>query len=373
LTIVSVRTLAFRHVEVVADTRSLLVDLESSLAGDRLDVTRLSAQSAGTRLEASGAITSLARRQGTFTASATELNLDELLAVASSLSTSSSSKPSAAPAQTGASAASPLDITVKLAAPAGQLGGYAFSALATTMVMKSSELRLEPLQFGVFGGQYVGRITVATGGAAPQIGLDGRITGLDMLTLLNETRGSTSMSGTLSGTVALTTHGISSSEMLAAARGSGRVTIANGAIPGLEMVRAVVLAFGKPSGLPAAGSGSAFSRIDAPFTLAAQTLHSPDLSFASPDFDMHGAPTVRLPNGDVDMRADVTLSPELTAQAGSDLRRYAEEDGRIVVPAVVSGSVAAPSVTVDVGAAANRALQNEMKRRVKGLFDRFLK
>src|SRR3954453_3338310 len=36
ITIVSVKTLAFRHVEVIAGPRSLMVDFESSLAGDRL-------------------------------------------------------------------------------------------------------------------------------------------------------------------------------------------------------------------------------------------------------------------------------------------------------------------------------------------------
>jgi hypothetical protein len=55
LTIVSIRTLAFRHVELVAGPRSFVVDLESSLDGDKLDVRRLAAQSEGTRLEARGA------------------------------------------------------------------------------------------------------------------------------------------------------------------------------------------------------------------------------------------------------------------------------------------------------------------------------
>src|SRR4051812_45884498 len=89
-TIVSVKTLAFRHVEVVAGSRSLLIDLESSLAGDRLDISHLAAQSEGTRLEAKGAMSSLGRREGRFTATASQLNLDELLAVASELSTGAS-------------------------------------------------------------------------------------------------------------------------------------------------------------------------------------------------------------------------------------------------------------------------------------------
>ena len=73
------------------------------------------------------------------------------------------------------------------------------------------------------------------------------------------------------------------------------------------------------------------------------------------------------------MRTSVQLSPELTAQAGTDLRRYTQEEGRIVVPAVISGTVAAPNVMVDVRSVVSRAVQNEVKRRVRGLFDRLIK
>ena len=73
------------------------------------------------------------------------------------------------------------------------------------------------------------------------------------------------------------------------------------------------------------------------------------------------------------MQANVVLSRELTSQAGVDLRRYAQENGRIVVPATITGTLSAPSVRVDIAAAGARALQNEIKRRVKGLFDRILK
>ncbi|MEO7272481.1 MAG: AsmA-like C-terminal region-containing protein, partial [Vicinamibacterales bacterium] len=182
-----------------------------------------------------------------------------------------------------------------------------------------------------------------------------------------------SLTGSLSGTVTITTRGASADDMLAAARGTGRVTIADGVIPGLEMVRTVVLAFGKPSGAAPGGSGSAFKQITAVFSLANRTLHSDNLSFNSRDFDMAGASTIRLPEGGIEMRTSVRLSPELTAQAGTDLRRFTQEEGRIVVPAVISGTIAAPSVMVDVKAVATRAVQNEVKRQVRGLFDRFIK
>jgi hypothetical protein len=68
------------------------------------------------------------------------------------------------------------------------------------------------------------------------------------------------------------------------------------------------------------------------------------------------------------MHANVILSRELTAQAGTDLRRYAQQDGRIVLPATIGGTLAHPRVSIDVAAILNRALQNEIQRRLKGLF-----
>jgi uncharacterized protein involved in outer membrane biogenesis len=369
-TIQSVRTLAFRHVEIVAGERSVLVDLESSLAGDRLEVTRLTASSDGTRLEAHGALESIARRTGRFTATAGTLDLDEILALAAALSAAA---PDAGPRPAGGSAGSPLDLELALSAPGGTLAGYRFESLSTTARGDAQHVRLDPLTFSMFGGTLAGTLRVDTTAAPAAIGLDGTVTGMDVAAILRETSGSRSMTGTLGGRVTLGARGLSTNAMLRSASGRGQVTIADGTIPGLDMVRAVVLAFGKPSGAPPEGSGSAFTRLGATLVLADQTLRSDDVAFASRDFDMTGTATVRLPGGDLNMRAQVVLSRELTAQAGTDLRRYAQADGRVVVPAVITGTVAAPRVTLDVAAALNRALQNEIKRQVGDWLDKVIR
>jgi hypothetical protein len=133
------------------------------------------------------------------------------------------------------------------------------------------------------------------------------------------------------------------------------------------MVRSIVLAFGKPSGVPPEGAGTAFRSLGGKFALANATLTSDNLTLASRDFDMHGRGSFRLDNGAVDARGDVVLSPELTAQSGTDLRRYAQENGRVIVPATVAGRLDAPSVSIDVVAAGRRAIGNELKRRMSDL------
>jgi hypothetical protein len=157
------------------------------------------------------------------------------------------------------------------------------------------------------------------------------------------------------------------------ARGSIAAVVTDGAIPGLEMVRSIVLAFGKPSGAPAAGSGSAFSRLGGTFALAGGSLSSDDLAMTSRDFDMAGRGTMQLASGALDAKVNVVLSPELTAQAGTDLRRYAQQDGRVVVPATIGGTLRQPAVAPDVLSATRRALENELRRRATTFIDELFK
>ncbi len=363
LTIASIRTLALRNVELVVGTRSLKVDLEASIAGDRLDVTRLLAQSSGTHLDAHGVLASLAERRGHFTATAGPLNLDEVLAVASGLSS---------PA--GTRSATPVDVSIDLSAPDGALGSYRFQTLSSIVHLTPGRLRVNPLRFGMFRGRYDGQLEISLARAVPDIRVSGSVQGLDVSTMLQEAQGSSSMSGRLGGTFSMTTSGVSASAMLRAARGAGRATIADGEIPRLAMVRSIVLAFGRPSSdVPAAGRGARFTRIDGTFALADQTIRSPDIMFTSPDFDMSGGGSVRLPSGAVDLSGNVVLSPQLTAQAGVDLRRYAQENGRIVVPATITGTLSDPVVRINAVSAAGRAVENEVKRRLRGLLDRIAK
>ena len=141
--------------------------------------------------------------------------------------------------------------------------------------------------------------------------------------------------------------------------------ITNGTMPRLDLVRPIVLAFGKPSGAPPPGSGSGFSRLGGTFALANGVVSSQDLAMAARDFDLTGQGSVELASGALSARGDVVLSQELTAQAGVDLRRYAQQDGRVVVPATISGTLQQPSVALDVVAATRRALENELERRAR--------
>jgi AsmA protein len=149
--------------------------------------------------------------------------------------------------------------------------------------------------------------------------------------------------------------------------------VTDGTLPGLDLVGPVILAFGKPDPSKPIESSRAFSRLGGTFTLADGVLRSDDLELDSRDVDLTGRGTLRVAGAVADVRANLTLSEALTAQAGRDLVRYAREGSRVVLPATISGPLASPRVAIDVESAARRALRNELEDQVRKAFGRIRK
>ena len=91
-----------------------------------------------------------------------------------------------------------------------------------------------------------------------------------------------SMTGRLAGTVALAAAGVEPLQAMERARGTARVILTDGRVPGLDIVRTIVLAFGKPSGERPAGSGEAFTRLAASLAVAGPTLTTSDSDVGVP-------------------------------------------------------------------------------------------
>jgi hypothetical protein len=366
LALESIDAITLRDLTLVSGGQEWQVDADCAVTGDRLEVTSLTASGPTTKLRATGVLASISRLQGEFTAEAEPLGVDELLAFGSGLSTTAAgAAPSAAP--------TPMKLKITVTAPTGRMAGYDFRGLSTAASVSAAGLSLAPLKVSSLGGTFAGRLEVSTARATPAMKLDGQIEGLDVPTVLQAAGSQGGVTGTLGGTVALSAAGTETQALLRSARGSVVATIVNGTMPGLDLVRPIVLAFGKPSGAPPAGSGSTFTRLGGHFALADGALTSDDLAMTSRDFDLAGRGSVHLASGALTARVDVVLSKELTSQAGVDLRRYAQEDGRVIVPATLGGTLQQPAVSLDVAAAARRALTNELQRRTRSLIDDLFK
>jgi uncharacterized protein involved in outer membrane biogenesis len=372
LTIDSIGALAIRNVTLVAGSRTLLADLDASLSGgDRFVIRELRGQSEGSDLVITGELSSVARRTGTFAIDAQTLDLDGLMAFLAAATpggaaqAASPETPSAPPA-----AGVPLHFDITVRARKGRALGAPFANLETTSRISGGVVTFDGLKMEVFGGRFAGAAGFDGRQRQPSYNWRGTFENLDVPSVVAFAGSPGSMTGRLSGSAALSAAGVDPLEAIKRARGTARVVITDGKVPGLEIVRSVVLAFGKPSGERPAGSGEAFSRLAASLAVGGQILSTSDLTLASRDLDLTGEGTVSLATQAINLRTDVMLSRELSAQAGRDLYRLAREGERIVLPARITGTVASPTVFVDVSAALNRAIRNRAEDEVRSFLDR---
>lgn len=367
--IVSVDRIALRDIELWVGEQRLVLDVESSLSGQRLVVSRVRLTSDRSRIEGSGELPDVGVLRGRFSLTADTLDLDELLTVASGLSASGGTDPAASGSSSAASDA-PLDLQVDLKAARGRALGQDFTDLTTRLALTSDGLLLDPLGLGLLAGRLDGQLRVDTSQPTTMVSLVGGAQGIDVARLAALSGVDGAITGRLDGQMRLQARADAAGVSLATARGTATLTVSDGTLPGLDLVRPAITAFGTTGQI--ARGGDRFSRLGGTFALGGGVLSSQDLVMTSEDVDLRGRGTVRLDDLVVDVTADLVLSEALTAQAGRDLRRYAREGTRIVLPATIRGPLTKPTVFVDVGAALKRAtrnvIENELRKGLQRLF-----
>lgn len=362
LSIDAIRSIALRDVSLTSGSRTVLVNADSAYAGNRLEIQRLDARSDITSLVASGAVTDLTRRTCELTIKARSLNLDELIEFMAPFASQPGSASPRGPS-------TPFDITAHIAASEGRALGATFSDLSATGHVTSGLTTLKNLQLKLFGGRADGTVSVRTATAQPQYEWQGTVSGINVARLLEFAGASNSMTGTLQARGSLRGAGTTMQSAFSTAAGAVQVIVRDGRVPGLEVVRTAVLAFGKPAGDHPAGSGEQFTQLAADLAVGGGRASTNHLTFASRDMDMRGAGSIDLRSQAVNLGVDVVLSRELSAQAGRDLYRYASEGDRIVLPARITGTAVHPVVAIDPAKVLQRALENTLKSKVKSLLN----
>ena len=374
--IVSIRSIALRDVTLRSRGRDITISADSSLEGSTLTLSRFDAESGGTRLNVTGEIALAPRVDAMLTATANQLDLDELLALADAFT----------PAGSGETRrGTRTRITAAINADLATAGRLQVEQLSSELSLDGDAIELSRLTFDVFGGRYDGSMTARLGDALSAT-LRSRVTDIDVAQLAAFGGSADSVSGRLTGNGTFTGTGPDVSALLRSARGSGTTTITDGNIRRLHLVRTIVLFFGRPSNEPNQNDSNAkgpnangpndpsdpndhFDRIDVTFSLADRVLRADPFLLQSADADMRGAGSLNLQNDVLSGRVDVILSEALSKQAGTDLYRYTREGTRVVLPASVGGTLGAPRLTIDAAAAVRRGLRNEVERRLKGVLE----
>jgi uncharacterized protein involved in outer membrane biogenesis len=370
--IVSIRSIRLRNVIVKAGGEPIETSLDAALAGDRLDITTLTARLRDADLRIEGQMSSLERREGHFDVRAEALPVDALLAALEGM-------PGGAPEdrrQSSAAGESPFRITAAISAPVATLGTGRVSSFATRLEATRAGLVLEPLTFDIDGGRFEARLALDPVARARTLDVRGNVSGLDV-TRLQDLRGArkAAITGRLGARFTLQAPAQAGvMALLGAARGPVEISIRDGHLPGIEVIReAVIRTANRDRPPPPVKASDAFSQIDATLLLQGGPARISGLTMKAADFDLTGSGTISIPSGQIALDVDLTLTEALSEQAGRDLYRYAREGRRIVLPATIGGTLAEPTASIDVAEAAGRALRNRVEDEAKSILDRLIR
>jgi uncharacterized protein involved in outer membrane biogenesis len=373
--IVSIDEIVLDDLEVVSGGRTLRGDVELVPQDGGLMLRRVALDADDTSLTATGTVASLAPVRARVEAKAGTLNIDRLLAFLTEFAASSQ-----APGPPGAAPASSVGaIEFVLDADRAVTGGLTLTQLSTTAQVTPAGVTLAPMTFDLFGGRYDGSMTV-TSDAEPRFTWKAKVAGMNMGEVMRFAGSPDTITGSLAATVALEGAGLDMERALRTARGTARIDVADGTIAGLSLVRTAVTSLSGRGGMATSaaagvqrresgGSSERFSRLGATLALGGGRMRTSDLAMTSPDVDLTGTATLDIAAMSVDMRGRLRLSEALSKDAGTDLYRYTQEGGHVMLPVTVTGPLGNLSASVDLGAAATRAIRNkateEINRAIK--------
>ena len=372
--IVSVDEISLDDVEIVSGGRTLRGTVEMSVAGKRIDIRRGDFTADGTPISVVGRIDDTAGPIGQLAIRGTSLDVVGLVAFANDFAAGGKAAGAGSAARTTPDDV-PMNLELSLETGRAVLGTLVLDALSGTARVSDQAVTFGPIGFGVFGGKAQGTLAL-TLDATPAFRLRASLTGVDLAAMTTFTGHPDLLTGRFSGRVDVSGRGTTADDVVRSTAGTARIDATDGSVKGLGLVRTVVLAgSGRSSSQAQVGSASStepFTTLGATLALARGSATTNDLHFESSNLLLDAAGSFRLDGSNVDLAGKVQLSDELTAQAGQDLVRYTAENGRVTLPATISGSASNLHTRIDTSAVLKRAITNRAKEEVKkalgGLF-----
>ena len=378
--LVSIDEIVLTDVQLVSGGRTLRGDIEVVPQGKGFLIRKIALAADQTTINVTGQITDFSGPVGELQVKAGALNMDRLLAFVNDFTTGTGGSETATAPAPGRRSASPartrMNIALALEAESAIMNGLTLSKLTGKARVAGDGLTLDPVSFGIFGGQYQGSLALTPAKDTLHYRGSSTLSHIDVAAATAFGGSPGTLSGRMTGRLDFVASGTDAAAVMKTVRGKARVDIVDGVVKNLGLINSVVVATSMRSGSLAQAASSAksgssdepFSRLGATLEIANGSVRTNDLLFEAKDVILSAQGVVGLVASTVDLKGQVQLSDALSAQAGRDLVRYTQEQGRVTLPATVTGSIDAPRVRIEFGDMTRRALQNaanEQKERAK--------
>lgn len=241
--------------------------------------------------------------------------------------------------------------------------------LLAEIKVDQSNLVVEPFSARLYGGTLQGGFNIAAGGDAdanlsisgvPKIALQQKLIGVQFDALLGDlTSGGAKLAGRGNLALDLSAAGMNMGELRKNINGDVSFAIMRGSLAGINLAEALVagknqLGITTDEAVKLKNTVAAkftestnFSEFKATIAVLKSIAHSSDFLLKSPLFTSKGEGDINLGAGQFNFKFNTTVAPNLRRSKNGEL---AELSG-ILVPMQVSGTIAAPTILFDFGAA----------------------
>lgn len=244
--------------------------------------------------------------------------------------------------------------------------GIESTDVRATVKARNGELRVNPSQAQLYGGQYSGDVRLSARGDAVSISMNEKVSGVQAGALLGDALDASRLSGAANVELRLNGSGKTLGEMRRTLNGDAVFRFDDGYIEGVDLwyeIRRAKALFGK-SAPPEATTPArtAYSDIQGTAVVKDGIARSNDLSAIMPFVRLNGQGEINLVDATIDYRVNaiVLKKPEVTAEA-----ELADLVGARI-PVRISGDLLSPNVAPDIGALVRAKAEDAVKEKLLG-------
>jgi AsmA protein len=241
--------------------------------------------------------------------------------------------------------------------------GMTLTEVSARSRLSNGLLTLDPLTARLFGGRFEGSARVDFTQQPPEVILTPSLSGIRVGQLAALLTGQSPVDGEGEMTLDVRFRGFDPQQMLGSLNGNGDFAIAEGVLQGVDLkalIEQELTTDNLASISRAFGGETRFNTLSGGLSIEGGVVELPDLNMAAAGYAASGSGRMDLAAGMVDYRLELDLGEELTARLPRALRRATE--GRI--PLAISGELMRPTVTVDLASIAEKAVRDEVGRRL---------
>jgi AsmA protein len=239
------------------------------------------------------------------------------------------------------------------------------SDILATVKARAGVLRVHPVNAALYGGRYDGNLSFDVRGAAPLIGMDEKLAGVQAGPLLKDFMGKDYITGTANVSARLTARGIDPMEVRKSLNGTAAFSFTDGTVNGINIAQLIRNAYAAYQKQPAPKDevrSTDFAAIGGTLTVKDGLVSNTDLKADSPLFRVEGRGTAHLVTEKLDYLVRAAVVGTLEGQGGKAL----EDLKGVTVPLRVSGSFTEPRFNVELSALLDektrQALEAEKKK-----------